>query len=226
LLKWTIILWVLVVAAPSDGADAFRDPRGTRTCLTLSYFPPPSSQERMLELGLSVFREAGLCVHLVPVPARRSRQMMVSGKIDGQLMRTLVWAQQHRHSVVSVPTPIVVNKMMAVSLKKNGYLLKVMDDLMGLRVLIFEGHRWAEAELAKRSIQPAHASSIVRFIERMRFREVDVGLMENAVLGRLQEQPDFALQSVADVPYHLVLHIKHARYIGALDEAIERIASK
>lgn len=176
-------------------------------------------------MASAVFPVAGICVKLVPIPPKRSEQLTREGKIDGELMRTLVWVGMNSSYVVAVPTPIVENRMLAVSLKHRGYLLKVLEDMRGLDVVVFGGHRWAESKVEEIGIKPQRVNSMARFYELIRRGGASVGLIEDSVLGPFRDKPEFQMQKVGRVGYHIVLLQKHKGLVGALDKAVRRYIS-
>lgn len=213
-----ILYSAMVVGSPLPTAAQQEEAR----CLRIAHFDSAVIRARLQTMGKIIFRDAGLCIDLHPMPVRRAEQMSVLGKLDGELMRTRYWLSLHKDEMVAVPTPVAVTQMFAVTLKKRNLEFKSLDDLVGFRVVITGGHRWAEDQLSNRGIDPIQASTLPRFLELLRFRRIDVGLMESSVMLQLGEQPDIRAASVADLSYHIVLRKEVAHHVSALDVAVQK----
>ncbi|MEX0299361.1 MAG: hypothetical protein AB3N28_09845 [Kordiimonas sp.] len=167
------------------------------------------------------FVAAGLCVEFVKLPVRRAEMMLVNGEIDGELFRTILWAERFAQKIVYVPTPVHIDHMMALSLIQNGYSFDSMDDLKPYRVLISDGHRWNEAKLAAKGIKPKTAGTVVRFLELMRRGDVDVALAEKSLIPKLYDLSDIKIEPLEPLTYHIVLRRELAQYVPGLDSALK-----
>ncbi len=167
-----------------------------------------------------VFGAAGICVEFVKLPVRRAEKMLVNGEIDGELFRTILWAERFAEKIVYVPTPIHIDHMMALSLTQNEYSFGSMDDLKPYTVLISDGHRWNEAKLAAKGIKPRTAGTVVRFLELIRRGDVDVALAEKSLIPKLYDLSDIKIEPIESLTYHIVLRRKLAPFVPVIDSAL------
>lgn len=150
--------------------------------------------------------------------------MLVSrGKLDGEYMRTAVWAERFKRDVVYVPTPVFVDQITAVSLARNNFSLRSLSDLQNYSVAIASGHRWAEAKVAELGIIPTRVNSSVRFMELLTSGQVDLGLVEQSVLTVLPNLSELNADPISPIPYHIVLRRQYADLIPALDASLQAV---
>jgi len=189
-------------------------------CLKIGVLPLLAGGEQVQAFGQAIFATAGQCVEFIVAPVRRAEALTLSGKLDGELLRTTVWAKKFQDKVIYVPTPLYGDDVMAVSLTLRGYDFKALEDLKGHRVLITGGNRWAEAKLASMDIEPVKAYTTERYLELIRLERADVGLTEKSGLGPVANLPDLTFQRVGFVTYHIVLRHEHRALVPLLDRAV------
>lgn len=169
-----------------------------------------------------IFENAGLCATVIISPIRRSELLLLSGQLDGEYIRSGAWARQHEGRVVTVPTPVFVDKIMAVSLERKAFQFKSLADLKGYRVLIPGGHRWAEAKMVQLGVVPLQVEAINRFFELINIERVDAGLIEKVALSLIPVKPaGLRADPVAEISYYLVLHKKHRALLPTLDASVQ-----
>lgn len=195
-------------------------------CLRLGVLPFLEGAEQAGAFGEAIFKAAGVCVDLVIAPVRRSEVMTLKGQLDGELMRTKVWADQFKDQVVLVPTPLYSDDVIAVFLAERDFQLTSLDDLKGHRVMITGGNRWAEAQLKARGIDPLVESTPARYLEAIRIGRVDIGLTERSTAGPAEKDVNFAMIPVAQVSYHIVLRREHEALVPRLDAAIRALLAR
>lgn len=197
-----------------------------KPCMKLGVLPLGHGLDRVKLAGERLFASVGHCVTFVIAPVRRAEALTLNGSLDGQLLRTKVWAQSFGDQVVVVPTPLFTDDILAVSLAHKNISVQSLDDLVGWRVLITGGHRWAEAQLAERGITPVTASTATRYLELLELDRVDVGLTERVGIEPLQGKPQFAVQPIAKIDYHIVLRSAHMSLIADLDAAVAALRAQ
>lgn len=189
-------------------------------CMRLAIVPNVSFEHATIAAARKAFERAGVCVALLPMPVRRSEQILLKGELDGDLLRTPYWANLHGDRIVKVPTPVAIDRMVAISLTSNGFVFGDLPDLAGRSVVISAGHRWAEAQLRNVGIAPMSANSTVKMFELLRVGRVDVGFLEASLVPEETERAGLTVMPVAEIAYHIVLHNKHAALVPKLDAAL------
>ena len=210
------ICTVLLVCAPAQSSDE-------NTCIKLGVPPLSERAQPLKTLGQMVLQSAGQCVEFLEAPVRRTEALIRSGMLDGDLIRTKIWAEQNADIVVFVPTPLYRDEIVAVFVKSEGQDINSLNDLRSKRVVITGGHRWAEAQLRARGITPVMASTFGHFLEHIHFDKVDVGLMEKSALDMLGQEPNVMTKTVSPIQFHIVMRQEHAALIPKLDAAVQRV---
>lgn len=200
--------------------------RQLTSCLKLGTPPLPERAQPIKTLGQFVLQGAGQCVEFVEAPVKRTEALIRNGMLDGDLIRTKIWADQNADTVVYVPTPLYQDEIVAVFIKPFGKDLNSLNDLKSKRVAITNGHRWAEAQLMKRGITPVMASTFGHFMEHIHYGKVDVGLMEKSALAMLGEQPNVMTKTISPIQFHIVLRQEHSALVPALDAALQRLKAQ
>lgn len=218
------LFFAISLAAIFSAAAAAADVQ-TKPCLRIGVFNTLAENKAVFGKAKRIFKVAGQCVTFATVPPRRAEMMDLEGSLDGELQRTMFWAQMHADKVIAVPTPLFTEKMMALSLEDKQFNLTSLQDLRGKRVLIAAGHRWLEARMAEIDVKPLSASRIPRYMELLRSGSVDVGLMDASILGWMGNMTDIRTQEVAKVDYHIILQRKYADVIDRLDDAARAVKS-
>ncbi|MBO6503363.1 MAG: hypothetical protein JJ850_14845 [Kordiimonadaceae bacterium] len=180
----------------------------------------------MKTLGQFVLQGAGQCVEYIEAPVKRTEALIRNGMLDGDLMRTKIWADQNVDTVVYVPTPLYQDEIVAVFVKPLSQSLGSLNDLRSKRVVITSGHRWAEAQLMQRGITPVMASTYGHFMEHIHFGKVDVGLIEKSSLPMLGEEPNVMTKVISPIQFHIVLRKEHEDLVPSLDTALKRIKAQ
>ncbi|WP_262692530.1 type 2 periplasmic-binding domain-containing protein [Kordiimonas aestuarii] len=165
-------------------------------------------------------QDYGVCVAFVAIPFRRSEQMMLDGKLDGDLLRTGTWAEMYAREVVLVPTPSFKSAVVAVSLRERGITVTSLADLKTHRLVFSSGFRWAEQAVLDLGIGAEEVSSLGRYLELLRSGGSDVGLLEKSVLPFLGDVSDMQIQEIEVLNYYLVLQRRHAPLLDALDATL------
>ena len=176
--------------------------------------------QKLADFIKTLATDSGLCVRLVPIPIRRSEQMLLSGRLDGELLRTRLWAQSHKTQVAMVPAPAFIGAVVTVSPSGYGLNIAGLQDLQGKKVLIFDGFHWAEQKLAGLGVTTVMVSSPARFFDTLRGGTVDVGVLEKTILPYLGEQPDMDIRELEPLSYHIVLRQKHAALVAVFDAVL------
>jgi len=194
-----------------------------RDCLTLATLTAYTDSPNISLIGEAVFRDIGQCVTIVPMPTRRAEQLSKAGSLDGQLMRTAVWAKLHDKIVTSVPTPIHAVSIEAVALRSRGDIQIVgFEDLRPHRVLIGQGHRWMEAQMKAHGIDYEAVGTHARFTEVLLSGGADVGVTDSIVVQALPKQEILKIMPVTRMEYHIVLRHQHGHLVAPLDRALQR----
>lgn len=222
-LKFSWILAICVVFVETNAAAAQET---DKQCLKLGVFEFQNAMPLAQSYGREAFAMAGTCVEYVSAPVRRTEALVKSGSLDGELMRTKIWAQRLGQPMLVVPTPIFIDDILAVYLRSKSLKLATLDDLKGSRVVITGGHRWAEEQLRRRGIEPLAASTKGRYLELLHFEQADVGLLEKSGLSVIQDENLLMTSPVSKIEYHIVLQQKHAGLLPKLDSALKKIRAR
>lgn len=206
-----LVCWGLWAPAVSSAADP---------CLRMGVILQVETVIQVKTAAQRVFDKAGLCLELVEMPVRRSEQMTLRGELDGEILRTALWVDQHEADIVAIPTPFYEDNMMAITLESRNLQIKRMNDLRSYTVVIAGGHRWAEARLAALGISPVKTSSASRYLELLRIGRVDVGLMEESLVKLIANRQGIEMQRLETLNYYTVLRRDHARLVPQLDAAL------
>lgn len=207
------VLFQAFTVTASDGTP--------QSCLKINILPDLVDTQKAVERFKPIFDEAGICSQFVSMPVRRSELAIQNGQLDGELLRTRVWANMFKGQVVHVPTPIHVAQMVAISLREKQLKLVSLADLRGRRVVITWGHRWSEAKMAELGVSLIKASSAQRFLESLRFEQAELGFVECSLVPLLKDLSDFQIDPIVPLPYHIVLHRRHQALVPALDAALQ-----
>lgn len=206
-----LVCWGLWAPAASVAADI---------CLRMGVILQVETVIQIKTAAQRVFDKAGLCLELVEMPVRRSEQMTLRGELDGEILRTALWVDQHKDDIVAIPTPFYEDNMMAITLESRNLQIRNMDDLRPYRVVIAGGHRWAEARLSALGITPVKTSSASRYLELLRVGRVDAGLMEESLVKLIANRQGIALQRLEALNYYTVLRRGHEGLVPRLDAAL------
>ena len=194
-------------------------------CLSISGIPKFGDVTKVIENARKIFDAAGICARFSALPLRRSEQLLLDGKLDGELLRTDVWAEMFKAYAVAVPTPLHRDRMMALSLQTRKRSFGKLEDLKGYRVMIIGGHRWAEVKTKALGIEAVPATTQERFVALVRLGRVDVGLVEESLLPLLEDDSGIQVEPIAAIYYHIVLRREHEGLVSALDKALKDFLS-
>ncbi len=189
-------------------------------CLRMGVILQLETLELVTGAAKRIFDRADLCLELVEIPVRRAEQMILHGDLDGEMLRTGLWVQQHADDIVALPTPFFIDQMYALSLKSQQLDIQTLADLKPYRVAILGGHRWAEQRIAELGIDPVKTTSAVRYMELLRVGRVDAGLLEKSLLNLIPDRTDIALHPLEPLPYYTVLRREHKSLVPRLDAAL------
>lgn len=214
---------LLCAAAALAGLSAPVVASEKRGCLTLATLTAYTENPNISLIGEAVFSDIGQCVTIVPMPTRRAEQLSKAGSLDGQLMRTAVWAKLHDKIVTSVPTPIHAVSIEAVALRSRGDIsIAGFEDLRPYRVLIGQGHRWMETQMKANEISYEAVGTHARFTEVLLSGKADVGVTDSIVVQALPKQEILKIMPVTRMEYHIVLRHRHSHLVVPLDQALQR----
>ncbi|MBL4790636.1 MAG: hypothetical protein JKY60_16855 [Kordiimonadaceae bacterium] len=193
---------------------------GTPVCLRMAIVPDVPLDHPTISNARSAFKVAGVCTETIPMPVRRSEQLIHTGGLDGDFLRTKLWAEMHADEVLLVPTPVAVDQMVVISLIKKRAEFPQMASLSGHMVAISAGHRWAEQKLAEVNAKAIGTNSAFKILELVRHGRVDAGLVEASLLPPENERTDIRIDPVSKISYHIVLLKKHVKMLPALNAAL------
>ncbi|SDD25582.1 extracellular solute-binding protein, family 3 [Kordiimonas lacus] len=209
-----LLAWAFCMPLASGAA------RADTSCLRMGVIFRAETVLEVKQAAQRIFDRAGLCLELVEMPVRRAEQMVLRGGLDGEILRTALWVEQHKEDVIAVPTPFFEDHMMAISLEARQLKIQEMNDLRPYKVVIAGGHRWAEAKLGALGIEPVKTSSASRYLELLHIGRVDVGLMEESLVALISNKQGIALKRLERLPYYTVLRRDHEALVPQLDAAL------
>ncbi len=179
-------------------------------------------EARLQRFQRQMAADHGICLTFIAIPFRRSEQMMLQGKLDGDLLRTAIWAEMYAREVVAVPTPAFRSAVIAISPKASAVKITALLDLKAYRLLYPSGFRWAEQVVLELDMSAMQIPSVGRYLTTLRAGEADVGLLEKSVLPFLGDVSDMTIQEVEKLDYFIVLQRRHAGLVNAFDAALEK----
>lgn len=209
-----VLAWLIAASAASATHE---------NCLRVASLPNVSGQFDVVALGTQIFETAGLCADIVEMPVQRSERLTLDGALDGQLMRTKVWADLYAADMTLVPTPLLTEEVVMLSVAGAPQAIMSLDDLRGKTVGISMGHRWAQRTLTTLGARPVEASSVGALGVLIGSGKVDIGIIDRASLTAGGEVPNLTVTPIAAVDYHIVLRNEYAHHVSELDAALRRL---
>jgi len=189
-------------------------------CLRMAIVPGVAMNHPTIENARAAFADAGVCTETIPMPVRRSEQLIRAGDLDGDFLRSKVWAEMHADEVILVITPVAVDQMVVISRVDEGNEFPDLASLSGHMVAISAGHRWAEHKIAEVGGKAMGTNSGVKILELVRRGRVTAGLLEASLLPPANERTDIRVDPVSEISYHIVLRKKHVNLLPALNAAL------
>ncbi|WDE09968.1 substrate-binding periplasmic protein [Thalassomonas haliotis] len=173
-----------------------------------------------------IYKNLGIDITIIPLPANRAQHVATSGNKDGEIMR--IWTYGDENSTtIRVPTPYYYLETMPFVLKKTHITIAKTQDLKNYKLVKVRGVKHTNNITAGLD-QVYEVNSSEAMFKLLRSGRVDVALTNtldgNLVLKRLGYTNIIAMDNpLAVLPLYHYIHEKHRALVPAINQEIKRL---
>ncbi|WP_281561380.1 transporter substrate-binding domain-containing protein [Thalassomonas sp. RHCl1] len=173
-----------------------------------------------------IYKNLGIDINIIPLPANRAQYVASSGNKDGEIMR--IWTYGDENSTtIRVPTPYYYLETMPFVLKQQQITIRHIEDLKHYKLVKVRGVKHTNNITAGLS-QVYEVNSTEAMFRLLRSGKVDVALTNtldgNLVLKRLGYQNIIAMEKpLAVLPLYHYIYQKHQALVPVIDQEIKRL---
>ncbi len=196
-------------------------------CLTLASDTTNEKTVLLFRPGIDkVFEKAGVCIKHTSLPTKRIQKEILKGSIDGEYLRVKAYIKAMNGIVIPIPTPVVSGGGILISLKSSGFTPKTLVDVKDNRIGTIHGYKWHEV-LSKRITNTKKAQSYPVLAKQLKAGRINGMLTDPISLARLIQagllpaDDIHRSNQVIDLSVYVLLHVRNAKYITRLDEAMK-----
>mgnify|MGYP003135610615 CR=1 FL=1 len=210
-------VWLFVLALLLSGLSE-RSLADDKTCLRFGVQDLPV--HRVVAATISeVFTQAGICHSLVYLPPRRISRQLLSGDIDGELLRYSFYAEIVQEIAEPVPEKLFEIQGLLVSPDPE---LRSLTQIGNRPVGVLLGNSWAERE-HRNLTNPVTATTAARLLDMLESKRTVAVLLNSAEWAALKKHhPQLHAAPVRELPVYVYLAKRHNVRMAAIVSAIKK----
>ncbi|NVJ97086.1 MAG: hypothetical protein HWE25_02980 [Alphaproteobacteria bacterium] len=217
---------IFIFALQPSAAVALDDEAGQENgCLRVANYNDEPVLQNMGEALQAIYREAGLCLTLLPMPTSRAHGLALKGLIDGQIGRTQAWIEEHDNEAFAVKPALI--ETVAVLFSKNqleaGAVQDVADLVRGREIATRKATKWSAAWLEKHGGKPVYVPQWEMLPAIFAANRLELGMYLVPVrdLDAVLKNKGYYSVILEDVSVYHVLARKHAALANRLSRALD-----
>ena len=166
-----------------------------------------------------VFTREGICHSLVYLPTRRISRQLLSGNIDGELLRYSFYAEVVQEIAEPVPEKLFELQGLLVSPDPE---LRSLTQIGNHPVGVLLGNSWAEHE-RRNLANPVTATTAARLLDMLESKRTVAVLLNSAEWRALKKHhPQLQAAPVRELPVYVYLAKRHTVWMAAIASAIKK----
>tara|TARA_R110002110_G_scaffold137735_9_gene323120 strand:+ start:1175 stop:1909 length:735 start_codon:yes stop_codon:yes gene_type:complete len=209
---------LLALALLLLGGLSERSSADDQTCLRFGVQDLPV--HRLVAATISeALTQGDICHSLVYLPPRRITRELLSGSIDGELLRYPFYAEIVQDIAAPVPEKLFELQGFLVSPDPD---LQTLEQIGNRPVGILLGNSWAEHE-QRNLTNPVTATSAARLLDMLEGKRTVGVLLNSAEWGALKvHHPQLHATPVRALPVYIYLAKRHSVWMAPIADAIRK----
>jgi len=198
-------------------------PTPPKNCLQVGFFVEDGTQGAVIMMHLlkRMYKVAGLCMNPIRMPSKRSAQMLITGKLDGEMARAGEIQAEYKQKAILVPQPILRVNFQLAWLDNNNFDGTLIG-LKGQNVGMLAGQIWASRFIEPFAGTITELNDLKSAAELLERGHIDV--LASDSVSQVELQRKFPAQnSPLRVKILRQVDIYHVLHVSQIDKA-ERLA--
>jgi len=201
------------------------------TCLQIAAYSDVRGAFEIADAISIAYQRIGQCTTILEMPVARADQLLLAGRIDGNILRTQYYIRANRNAVIGVPTSVMEIRIVALSRSDDPAPVRTTSDLGGRKVGVMQGVHIAEQMAAKASAERIDVEEMDQLYRLLMRGRIDVALLDHfslmfAVDRSIFDQDRLNVSApLTSFTLHHVVHKRHMALVPALENEIAALAN-
>jgi ABC-type amino acid transport substrate-binding protein len=182
-----------------------------------------AEQEIAAKMIVPIFNSAGFDIKVEPMPARRARAEVVSGRVDGSLLRIFSYGESNP-SLIRVPTPYSTVETVAFALESKNISITTVAELSLHTLVIVRGVQTTH-DLTKNFPNVQEVSYLDQAMSILKAGRADVLITSDigalATLKRLKINDINPIFDISSLPLYVYFNFRYNDAVAKIDTAIK-----